>query len=186
MFTPLPWLIAAAALTLPLTGAERAQVLAGGVLVSADKDSRTIRAAIRVDAPPEHVFAILTSCDEALRYVPRLESCRIVETAADGSYQLVEHVVKPRWYLPRIRFVFRADYTAPRAVHVSNVSGDLREHEAHWTLESLDGGRATLVEYQVWIVPRYPVPEWLVIGTLKRDLPAMLRALAARCGQPAR
>lgn len=185
---PMLLLISASLLAAPLTGPERARVLAGEVLVATDAGSpgaagsQGARAAIRIAAAPQRVFAIMTSCEEALRFVPRLESCRVVETAADGSYQLIEHVVNPRWYLPRIRFVFRADYTPPREVRISNVSGGLREHEGRWTLESLDHGAATLVAYRVRVVPRYPVPEWLILATLKRDLPDMLRALAARCG----
>lgn len=180
------WLLAALVLGVPLSGPERARVLAGEVLVTTTDDHHGARAAIRIAAPPERVFSIMTSCVEALRYVPRLESCRVVEAAADGSHARVEHVVKPRWYLPRIRFEFRADYRPPREVRISNAGGGLREHQARWTLEPLDDGRATLVDYQVRIVPRYPVPEWLVLATLKRDLPDMLRALAARCEQPAR
>lgn len=180
------WLVAALALGVPLTAPERAQVLAGDVLVTTTGDQHGARAAIRIAAPPARVFSVMTSCAQALRYVPRLESCRVIEAAADGSHARVEHVVKPRWYLPRIRFVFRADYRPPHEVRITNVSGGLREHEARWTLEPLDGGRATLVDYQVRIVPRYPVPEWLVLATLKRDLPAMMRGLAARCEQPAR
>lgn len=188
MTHPTLLLISALLLAAPLTDPERTRVLGGEVLVgtdAADPGPQGARAAIRIAATPERVFAIMTSCKEALRFVPRLESCRVIESAADGSYQLVEHVVNPRWYLPRIRFVFRADYTPPREVRISNVSGGLREHEGRWTLESLDGGAATLVVYRVRVVPRYPVPEWLMRATLKRDLPEMLRALAARCIAPA-
>lgn len=184
------WFFAALALAAPLTDAERARVLGGEVLVDtnvagpANGGSQGARAAIRIAASPERVFAVMTSCEEALRFVSRLVSCRVVETAADGSYQLIEHVVNLRWYLPRIRFVFRADYSPPREVRISHVSGGLREHEGRWTLEPLDGNTATLVVYQVRVVPRYPVPQWLILATLKSDLPETLRALAMRCTMP--
>lgn len=187
MLQPGLLLIAALLLAAPLTDAERARVLGGEVLVATDAAGsggggpQGARAAIRIAAPPGRVFAVMTSCEEALRFVPRLESCRVLETAADGSYELVEQVVNLRWYLPRIRFVFRADYSPPREVRISNVSGGLREHEGRWTLDPLEGGAATLVEYRVRVVPRYPVPQWLILATLKRDLPETLRALAARC-----
>ncbi|MGE0438232.1 MAG: SRPBCC family protein [Steroidobacteraceae bacterium] len=170
-----------------LSDAERTRVLAGEVLVATAADGAdgagppAVRAAIRIDAAPERVFAVMTSCAEALRFVRRLESCRVVGAAQDGSYELIEQVVNLRWYLPRIRFVFRADYERPHEVRIRNVSGGLREHTARWTLEPLDGGAATLVGYRVRVVPRYPVPEWLVLAALKRDLPDTLRELAARC-----
>ncbi len=187
----LPWLLAAFLPVVSLGNAERARVLGGEVLVAVEapdpqaEGSQGVRAAIRIGAPPERVFAIMTSCEEALRFVSRLEACRVVESAADGRRELIEQVVNLRWYLPRIRFVFRADYRPPREVHISNVSGGLRVHEGRWTLEALDGGAATLVTYEVRVVPRYPVPQWLVLATLKSDLPQTLRALAARCtGSP--
>ncbi len=190
MNLPSLWLFAALTLAVPLTDTERARVLGGEVLVDTDVagsvngGSQGVRAAIRIGASPERVFAVMTSCEEALRFVRRLESCRVVETAADSRHQLIEHVVNLRWYLPRIRFVFRADYDPPREVRISNVSGGLREHEGRWTLEPLDGGAATLVVYRVRVVPRYPVPQWLILATLKRDLPETLRVLAARCVAP--
>lgn len=188
---PLPWLAAALAVVAPLNDAELARVLDGEVVVATeaadatDGEARGARAAIRIAAPPARVFSVMTSCREALRFVPRLESCRVLESAPDGSHELIEQVVNLRWYLPRIRFVFRADYRPPREVRISNVSGGLREHEGHWTLVPLDGGAATLVVYRVRVVPRYPVPQWLILATLRRDLPDTLRALAARCAGPA-
>lgn len=184
---PLPWLIPALFLGLGLTGGERLRVLGGEVLVAIDSADPAqdgppgVRGAIRIEASPAQVFSVMTSCAEALQYVPRLESCRVVKTAADGSYALIEHEVNPRWYLPRIRFVFRADYAPPREIRMSNVSGGLREYSGRWTLEPLDAGTATLVEYHVRVVPRYAVPQWLVLATLKRDLPELLQRLAARC-----
>lgn len=184
----LPLLLAFAVLSVaPLSDAERTRVLAGEVLVATAAEGTqgggppVVRAAIRIDAAPDRVFAIMTSCAEALQFVRRLESCRVIEAAPDGSHELIEQVVNLRWYLPRIRFVFRADYRPPHDVRISNVSGGLREHTARWTLEPLDGGTATLVEYRVRVVPRYPVPEWLIVAALKRDLPDTLRELASRC-----
>lgn len=181
------WTLAALLLSTPLTGSERSRVLAGEVLVTtavaspADRGPKSVHAAIRIAAPPGRVFAVMTSCREALQFVRRLESCKVLASAADGSYQLIEQEVNLRWYLPRIRFVFRAAYDPPREVRITNVSGGLREHEGRWTLEPLDGGAATLVEYRVRVVPHYPVPQWLILATLKRDLPETLRALADRC-----
>ena len=183
----LPWLAAALTLAAPLTEADLARALAGEVVGATDAadapdgEARGAVAAIRIAAPPARVFKVMTSCREALRFVPRLESCRVIASAPDGSHELVEQVVNLRWYLPRIRFVFRADYSPPHEVRISNVSGGLREHEGRWTLLPLDGGATTLAIYRVRVVPRYPVPQWLILATLRHDLPQTLRALAARC-----
>jgi hypothetical protein len=191
MLPSLTWLAVALLPAVFPNSDERSRVLGGEVLVAVEPQEKdtvgppAVRAAIRIAAPPGRVFAIMTSCAEALRFVPRLESCRVVESAADGRHEVIEQVVNLRWFLPRIRFLFRADYRPPLEVRISNVSGGLRVHEGRWTLEPLEGGTATLVVYRVRVEPRYPVPQWLVLATLRSDLPATLRALAARCAGPA-
>src|SRR3954452_3845710 len=45
----------------------------------------TVRAAIRIDAPPAVVFQVMMSCADAVQYVPHLRVCRVRDRARDGS-----------------------------------------------------------------------------------------------------
>ena len=107
---------AAPAAEITLTPDEQQRVAARGVVIRATLDDSerrgTVRAAIRIDAPPDIVFGQMTRCADALQYVPHMRLCRVREQAPDGSWQLVEQEIDFGWYAPRIRYVFRADLVA--------------------------------------------------------------------------
>src|SRR5690349_11241965 len=66
----------------------------GAVIAEADmaqdRTAADIRAAVTVHAPPEQVFRTLTDCAQAMRFVPHLKNCVVLETSHDGSWQNVE------------------------------------------------------------------------------------------------
>jgi ribosome-associated toxin RatA of RatAB toxin-antitoxin module len=140
-------------------------------------DNADLRVAVQIDASPEEVFRIMTSCDQAMRFVPRIRRCKVLETAHDGSWQTVEHEVDGNAYLPRARYVFRADLERFRRIRCTEVSGDFRENRGVWTFRPLNGTTATLVTYTVHIVPRFYAPRWAVRASLKRELPTLMDAL---------
>jgi ribosome-associated toxin RatA of RatAB toxin-antitoxin module len=190
----LPALVACAATSLvsaqtwELTGEQRAELAQGGVIVIADVDpSRPrgeVKAAVQITAGAEHVFRTLTDCEQALDFVPHLERCRVLESAPDDSWQVVEHVVDYGWYTPRIAYVFRAEHEPFARIRFTQVRGDLKVHEGTWELTPADAeaaGPATIVTYSVRVVPRFFVPRRMLQSSLKRDLPDLMRALRARC-----
>src|SRR5688572_8839588 len=90
------------------------QLRAGGVVaegdIAPDRMAADVRAAVQVRAPPETVFRTLTDCSRALRFVPHLKRCAVVDTAPDESWQEVEHQIDYGWLAPRADYVFRATY----------------------------------------------------------------------------
>jgi hypothetical protein len=100
-----------------------------------------------------------------------------VETAPDHSWQLIRHVIDYSWYVPKLTFVFRADYRFPERISIRRVSGDLRFLDSSWDLEK--DGDFTIAHYQLALVPGFWVPNWLVKSALRHDLPRMLRMLRA-------
>jgi ribosome-associated toxin RatA of RatAB toxin-antitoxin module len=134
-----------------------------------------------IDAQPELVFRIMISCTEAMKFVPHLLSCLVVDAAPDGGWQIIEQEVDYSWLLPRMRYAFRARYEAGRRVQFSNVSGDFREHEGIWHLQPMDDGNRTLLTYAVKAVPRFFVPQWLIRRSLRKELPELLRRLRTQC-----
>jgi ribosome-associated toxin RatA of RatAB toxin-antitoxin module len=140
-------------------------------------DKADMRVAIQIEASPEHVFRTMTSCEQAMRFVPRIRRCKVLETARDGSWQTVEHEVDGNAYLPHTRYVFRADLERFRRIRCTEVSGDFRENRGVWTFRPVKEATATLVTYTVHIVPRFYAPRWAVRASLKRELPTLMTAL---------
>jgi hypothetical protein len=148
------------------------------VSLDAAEESGSASATVRIHAPREVVWSLITSCPESLRMVPGLEVCDVLETAPDQSWQRIRHVMNYSWYLPKTTYVIRAAYDRPSKVSIERISGDLRTLRGSWELKS-DGGY-TIAHYTVDLVPGFWVPHWMVRSALRKDLPKMLRVLRDR------
>jgi len=146
--------------------------------LDAAEQSGSAHAEVTIHARREVVWSLITSCAEAKLVVPGLESCEVLETAPDGSWQRIRHVVDYSWYLPRLTYEFRASYSYPARVSIERISGDLRTLRGSWELKS--EGADTRAHYAVVLAPGFWVPHWMVRAALQRDLPKMLRALRSR------
>ncbi len=169
---------AAVAALLLIAGPVRAQVPENLVL-QVDPDpagGARVQGGIDIPAPPSVVWKVMHDCGEALRYVPKLKACRVVQTGPGGAWDVREHVFD-YGVLGRIRHVFRSDYTGETRIRTSRVGGDLKASQGEWRLEPLDGGKATRVRYQSRSQPKTPVPGPIARQAIRRDAPASLRGL---------
>jgi Polyketide cyclase / dehydrase and lipid transport len=148
------------------------------VVLDAAEQSGNARATVRIHAPREIVWSLITSCPESVSLVPGLEVCQVLETAPDRSWQRIHHVMNYSWYVPKVSYEIRASYDQPSRVSIERISGDLRTLRGSWELQS--DGEYTVAHYTVDLVPGFWVPQWLVRSALRRDLPRMLRALRSR------
>jgi Polyketide cyclase / dehydrase and lipid transport len=148
------------------------------VSLDAAEQSGSARTTVRIHARREVVWALITSCAESLKLVPGLVGCEVLQTAPDGSWQLIRHVLNYSWFVPKLTYEIRASYTAPALVAIERVSGDLRVLKGSWALQS--DGDFTIAHYSLDLAPGFWVPHWMVRSALRRDLPRMLRSLRAR------
>ena len=142
-----------------------------------------VRAAVRISAPADTIWKIMTDCQQVQIFVPGLRRCRRVDGAADGSWADIEHEVRYSWMLPTVDYVFRAHYDRPRRIDFRRISGDLKEEEGAWLLMPAPDGSATIVEYEVYLDPGFWIPHFLVTRSLRKDLPAALAGLRERAEQ---
>jgi hypothetical protein len=153
-----------------------------GAALDSAAQSGSVSAIVRIHARREVVWSMVTSCEVALKTVPGLAACQVLDTAPDRSWQLIRHVIDYSWYLPRLTYEMRASYEYPSRVSIERVAGDLRTLKGSWYLES--DGDFTVAHYSLDLAPGFWVPRWLVRAALRRDLPKMLRALRA-CAESA-
>lgn len=155
------------------------------VLTPAPGDDATqIHAAIDIPAPPNVIWSIMTDCAHAVRFVPGLESCRVLERDPQGRWEIREHEISWMWFLPRVRSVFRADYDPPKRLQFRRIAGTLKRNDGEWRLTGLAGG-GTRVSYDAIIAVSIPVPDFMVEDALKRDIAKVLRQLKRECLSPA-
>jgi hypothetical protein len=161
----------------------------GAVQVIAERGDRPltvlVRVAIKVAAPPQAIWDVLTACQIAPEYVPNVVSCRSLEKVDDGQSELFVQTVKPAFFLPSFEHVFRLDYEPYTRIGVHRVSGPLARMDGDWWLLPQGDGTILLV-YELALDPGLPVPRFFVRATMKRDVPKILTAVRERAERAAR
>ncbi|HEY0339347.1 MAG TPA: SRPBCC family protein, partial [Steroidobacteraceae bacterium] len=146
-----------------------------------------VNAAVRIKATRQIIWDVLTDCDHAASFIPGVKRCRRVQTAADGSWEIIEQESKYSWLMPSVVTVVHADYTRHERIDFKKVSGDLKEQQGAWLVEKEEHSAAdTLtVEYELHVEPGFWIPRVLVRHSLRTELPAALAAVRARAEQTA-
>jgi hypothetical protein len=148
------------------------------VALDSTEQAGTASATVRILAPPEVVWSLITNCKDALAIVPGLVACDVVDQAPDGSWQRIRQVMDYSWYVKKLTYELMMRMERPTRVSVERVSGDLKTMKVTWNLQKV--GDYTLASYVIELAPGFWVPHWLVRMALKRDLPKMLRTLRTR------
>jgi len=142
----------------------------------ATRDAMVVHASIDIAAPPQTVFGVITDCNRAPKFVPNLESCRILQKDPKGRWEVRETILNVM-LLARIRAVSRSEIEPPRRFAFSKVDGDMRISEGAWRLEPLDKGKATRVHYDALFALNYPVPRFMVESAAYRDFPTLMKGV---------
>jgi ribosome-associated toxin RatA of RatAB toxin-antitoxin module len=163
--------------------AELGRLGRGEVVVRVDSSggqkNEWVEAAILIDAAAEPIWEVINDCRQTPEFIPGLKSCRVLQH--DGTGDLIEHRMQISRLLPEVKYVFRAEYQGNRRIDFKRTSGDLREFEGSWVLESVHGGKPrTLVVYSVFLDAGFLLPQWAMQLLLRQDLPGVLLALRNR------
>jgi uncharacterized protein YndB with AHSA1/START domain len=152
-------------------------------VVSAQRagDGGRASASMDVRAPPSAVWAILSDCAQARRFMRDLVSCRVLESGE--GWDIREHRARGCAVCPVMRNVSRITLEPNRRLAFNRVEGDWTRSEGEWRLTPIDGGRGTHVEYQIDAAFRGPLPagvsqSFLVSGV--RSTLANLRRVVER------
>ena len=137
----------------------------------------SISSAMDVAAPPSVVWAALTDCPNAHRFMPRLISCKVLETGPGGRWEIREHRLKGGLFTPQMRNVFRADLTPNKLFAFHRVAGDWKRSEGEWRLTPVAGGKGTHVSYHIDVAVNGPVPTAMVRSAVAKGMPESMLAL---------
>lgn len=153
------------------------------ILLDSDDSPIQVHAAVKINASPEVIWRVLTDCDHAANFIPGVKRCRRVQSAPDGSWDIIEQEAKYSWLMPSVTCVVRADYKSPERIDFKRLSGDLKDERGDWVLESAatrSSNDATIVEYELYVDPGFWIPRVLLRHSLRTELPAALAALRTR------
>ena len=159
-------------------------VVQAGAAVDPERPRGRVRAAVLIRARPEAIWAVMTDCRQTPLFVPGLKYCRRIDGAPDGRWEDIEQEIRYSWFLPTVRYVFRADYERPHRIDFHRISGDLKQEEGTWVLTPTPDGLGTVVEYEMYLDPGFWIPQALINRSLRKDLPAALAGLRERVEHP--
>lgn len=168
--------------------AVQASLSSGAVAVHSvlnDKSSRgTVEAAVRIHASASEIWPFISQCRYAAWLIPGLKSCRTLETAPDGSWADIEHVIQYSLFVPTMHSVFRAEFHPPYQMDFHRIGGNLKNEVGSWSLLPSAGDTTTVV-YRVSLQPGFWIPKFVVRRTLHKQLPAALRSLRTHAQEAA-
>lgn len=139
-----------------------------------------VRGRVDIEAPPAVVWNVILDCKRARRMAPNVQSCRIIDRASDGSWDVREMVVAPP-LVPKVRSVFRSSYDPVKRISFKCAGGDVKVCEGEWRLTPLPSG-GTRVAYTNRAASPYPaIPASLTREAMRGDMVKALKALRREC-----
>jgi carbon monoxide dehydrogenase subunit G len=138
------------------------------------RDAMVIHASIDIDAPPAVVWAVITDCGRAPKYVPNMESCRVVQRGPRDQWQVRESTHNVT-LLPSIHSLSRVEFDKDRRMSFTKAGGDMRIAEGEWRLDPLAKGKATRLRYDAVLALNIAVPDFMVENIANRDVPALMK-----------
>jgi uncharacterized protein YndB with AHSA1/START domain len=141
-----------------------------------ERGAMVVHAAIDIAAPPATVWNVITDCGRAPRYVPNMESCRIVERDPAGHWQMRRTVMNIA-LLPRIHTLSRLEFEPRRRMSFSKAGGGRKISEGEWRLVPLARGKATRLTYRSALALNFFVPQFLLDQAAQRDFPTLMKSI---------
>ena len=136
-----------------------------------------IRAAVDIAAPPSTVWAVMTDCKLAGRFIADLASCTVLKGDQRQGWDVRDQFSRGNMFLPDIHNVVRSEYQPYSSIRFRKAGGDLQAEDGEWRLEALDGGARTRVIYINRVKANILLPAVIVRAGLRGSTPKVLMNL---------
>lgn len=133
----------------------------------------TVSAKILIPEPPDKVWKTVTDPNALMSEEEKVQK---IKTVADtGSTKDVEFTVLMVRFLPAFRYILRHQPVGDNTLTFRRLSGSFKDIRGFWKLAPADGGKNTVLIYNLSIDPGPLVPESLLMQAVKSDLPRMMQ-----------
>lgn len=133
-------------------------------------------AAVDIKASPEQIWQIMTNCAASVEIVKDMTSCRILEAAADGAWDIREQRFDAPFPLGHFKTIFKTQYKPFHRMDIQRRGGDMKIQDAVWTIKPLGSGYSR-VTYQARLALKIPVPRFIMRRALRKDTPKLMENL---------
>jgi ribosome-associated toxin RatA of RatAB toxin-antitoxin module len=109
------------------------------IRIRKEGDNRFVQGEIRIEAPQEEVWKVLTDYNNLAKFVPNMQKSRLLASDADGTLKL-EQVSTWRFLLfkKKVRVLLRVFEHHPDRIAFSQIDGDFHTYSGAWDIDKVD------------------------------------------------
>jgi ribosome-associated toxin RatA of RatAB toxin-antitoxin module len=140
------------------------------VTTSREGDAVRVHARAIVHAPREVIWQTLTDYENLPRFIPGMEKSRVLRR--DGNVAVVEQVggTSLLFFTFPLHVVVRAEEDHPRMLRIRLVSGNLKQLESVYRIETIEGGdQQFLLRWTAMMEADLPIPLFVAIRLVRKD-----------------
>lgn len=130
-----------------------------------------------VNSPPEQVWAALTDYSKHVKAIPELKKLKVL--SSNQNKKKIWFEVASLGGLWKFDYILNITEVAPNRIEWNRESGAFKANEGFWQLDSVAGGKRTLVTYAKFIDGGLMLPQVFVDGQLKKTMPDVLANMRA-------
>jgi uncharacterized membrane protein len=129
---------------------------------------------VRIEAPKECVWAILTNYPDAPRVYSKVTTCKVV--VDEGANKVVAFKVKAFKDMVTLDYTLNIKEHFPSSIEWSRHDGAFKANEGYWHIDPVDNGKSCVVTYAKF-VDAGGFQQYFVIKELKTDMPLILASV---------
>jgi ribosome-associated toxin RatA of RatAB toxin-antitoxin module len=154
------------------------------VIVDEADGIHTVAATFAVNHPPAFAHAALTDYAQIPRFMPEVQSSRVIERGEDRTVVAQEVLARFMLFSKRLHLLLEVR-EEPGLIRFHDRGGrSFARYEGAWTIADHDG--STRLTYDLTAQPLFDVPEVLLKRLLRRDATQMIARLTAEIEARAR
>lgn len=143
------------------------------IRVKKEGDNRFVQGEIRIEAPQDEVWEVLTDYDNLANFIPNMQKSRLLEGKTDGPLKL-EQISIWRFLIfkKKVRVLLRVFEHYPDRIAFSQIDGDFHTYTGAWDIDRVDDAirlRITLRVRPAFFAPGFYLDR-IAKGTAERSL----------------
>ena len=143
------------------------------IRVTKEGDNRFVRGEIRIEAPQDEVWEVLTDYDNLANFIPNMQKSRLLEGETDGPLKLEQiSIWRVLIFKKKVRVLLRVFEHYPDRIAFSQIDGDFHTYTGAWDIDRVDDAirlRITLRVRPAFFAPGFYLDR-IAKGTAERSL----------------
>src|SRR5262249_38997185 len=135
----------------------------------------SVEAKILVPRTPEKVWNIVSNPEKLMHEEAKVKFVKIL--SKENNKQQVAFSVYMTHLFPTFNYILEQELLSPSLVKFHRISGSFRDIQGFWYLSAADGGRKTVLTYNLKLDPGPLIPHGMLLMVVKSDLPNMMQSV---------